>query len=57
MKAKRLKPYLEKRLSKSEIAEVEAAAQLEFEVLAELQEAISKAVIKYMSPGSPPSRG
>jgi len=49
MKTKSFKSLLEKRLSKSEIAEIEAAAQIEFEALKTLQEDVAKAIIQYMS--------
>jgi transcriptional regulator with XRE-family HTH domain len=49
MKTKSFKSLLEKRLSKSEIAEIEAAAQIEFEALKTLQEDVSKALVHYMS--------
>lgn len=48
MKTKKFQQYLEKRLEKSEIAEIEKAAKLEMEFLNSLQEDVSKAVSKYM---------
>ncbi|HLB42121.1 MAG TPA: hypothetical protein VJN02_04595 [Gammaproteobacteria bacterium] len=48
MKTKSFQHYLEKRLNKSEIAEIEKQAKLEIEFLRSLQEDISKAVAKYM---------
>lgn len=49
MKAKSFQQYLEKRLDKAEIAEIEKLAELEMEFLKSLQEDISKAVAKYMA--------
>lgn len=49
MKAKSFQQYLEKRLDKAEIAEIEKLAELETEFLKSLQEDISKAVAKYMT--------
>ncbi len=49
MKVKSFQTYLEKRLNKDEIAEIEKIAQLEVEFLESLQEAISNAVAKYMT--------
>src|SRR5580704_9118964 len=49
MKAKSFQQYLEKRLDKTEIAEIEKLAKLEMEFLQSLQEDISKAVVKYMA--------
>lgn len=48
MKAKSFQDYLEKRLNKAEIAEIEQQAKLEMEFLKSMQEDISKAVAKYM---------
>lgn len=48
MKVKKFKDYLEERLSKKEIAQIEEAAQIEFEGLQMLQTDISKAVTNYM---------
>ncbi len=49
MKTKKFQQYLEKRLEKSEIAEIEKVAKLEVEFLKSLQEDVSKAVAKYMA--------
>ena len=49
MKAKSFQQYLEKRLDKSEIAEIEKLAELEMEFLRSLQEDVSNAVANYMS--------
>lgn len=49
MKAKSFQQYLEKRLDKTEIAEIEKLAKLELEFLQSLQEDVSKAVAKYMA--------
>jgi len=49
MKAKSFQQYLEKRLDKEEIAEIEKLAELEMEFLKSLQEDVSKAVAKYMT--------
>ncbi len=49
MKAKSFQQYLEKRLDKSEIAEIEKLAKLELEFLQSLQKDVSKAVAKYMA--------
>jgi transcriptional regulator with XRE-family HTH domain len=49
MKAKSFQQYLEKRLNKAEINEIEKMAQLEAEYLRALQEDVSKAVAKYMA--------
>lgn len=48
MKVKSFKQYLEKRLDKDEIAEIEKLAELEAEFLKSLQEDISKVVTNYM---------
>ena len=48
MKTKSFKVYLEKRLNKKEIAEIEAQALLEKQALKNLQDDISKAISKYM---------
>ncbi len=48
MKTKNFNAYLEKRLNKSEIAEIEKSAKLEMEFLQSLQADISKAVARYM---------
>lgn len=49
MKAKNFQQYLEKRLDKDEIAEIEKLAALEMEYLQALQEDVSNAVANYMS--------
>src|SRR5689334_15114700 len=49
MKAKSFQQYLEKRLDKSEIAEIEKIAKLEMKFLKSLQEDVSRAVAKYMA--------
>jgi hypothetical protein len=49
MKAKSFQQYLEKRLNKDEINEIEKLAQLEMEYLRSLQEDVSKAVAGYMA--------
>lgn len=49
MKTKSFQRYLEKRLDKSEIAEIEKVAKLEMEFLKSLQEDVSKAVANYMA--------
>lgn len=49
MKTKSFKAHLELRLNKEEIAEIETAAQIEFEALCMLQEDVSKAIINYMA--------
>ncbi len=49
MKKKKLKAYLDKRLDKSEIADIKQAAEIEYETLDILREDISKAVIDYMA--------
>lgn len=49
MKTKNFQQYLEKRLDKSEIAEIEKLADLEKEFLQSLQEDISNAVANYMT--------
>ena len=49
MKIKSFRAHLEKRLNKAEIAEIEAAALLEFEALRLLQKDISSTVLNYMS--------
>ena len=48
MKAKSFQHYLEKRLDKTEIAEIEKLAELEMDFLKSLQEDVSKAVAKYI---------
>lgn len=49
MKTKSFQNYLEKRLDKTEIAEIEKSAKLEFEIMQSFQKDISKAVENYMS--------
>lgn len=49
MKTKSFQKYLEKRLDKNEIYEIEKIASLEADYLSSLQEDISKAVVKYMA--------
>lgn len=49
MKTKSFDKYLEKRLDKTEIAELEKLAKLEVDYLQSLQEDISKAVANYMA--------
>jgi len=49
MKVKSFKQYLEKRLDKSEIKEIEAAARNEFEILSMIQADVANDVIHYMS--------
>ena len=49
MKTKNFEALLSKRLDKKEIAEIEAAAQIEYEALKALQEDVSNALIHYMS--------
>lgn len=49
MKTKSFDKYLQKRLDKSEIAEIEKLAKLEMEYLQSLQEDVSKAVANYMA--------
>lgn len=49
MKVKSFKSYLEKRMDKSDIKEIEKAAQMEVEALKILQNDVSKAVTRYMS--------
>ncbi len=48
MKSKSFQDYLEKRLDKAEIAEIEESAKLEAEIFKSLQEDISGAVSNYM---------
>lgn len=48
MKTKSFKQYLEKRLNKDEIAEIEEQAQLEIKILQSLQKSISNAMTDYM---------
>ena len=49
MKAKSFQQYLEKRLDKTEIAELEKSAKLEFEIMKSFQKDISNAVENYMA--------
>ncbi|MCK4607934.1 MAG: helix-turn-helix domain-containing protein [Gammaproteobacteria bacterium] len=49
MKVKSFKKHLEDRLNKEDIAEIEEAAQIEFEVFKMLQDDISSSVIRYMA--------
>jgi antitoxin component HigA of HigAB toxin-antitoxin module len=49
MKAKSFKDYLETRLNKDDIAEIESAAKMEHAAIKALQEDVSNAVIHYMS--------
>lgn len=48
MKTKSFQKYLEKRLSKEEIAEIEKQAHLEVKILKSIQQNISSAVDDYM---------
>lgn len=49
MKAKSFSTYLEKRLNREEIAEIERAAQLEHKVFKSLQKDIVEALSEYMA--------
>ncbi|MDF2939670.1 MAG: hypothetical protein K0R66_312 [Gammaproteobacteria bacterium] len=49
MKTKAFQSLLEQRLNKKDIAEIEAAAKMEYEALRMLQEDVSKAIAQYMS--------
>lgn len=49
MKTKSFQNYLEKRLDRSEIAEIEKLAELETQYLRSLQEDVSNAVANYMA--------
>ena len=49
MKVKSFKEHLEKRLNKKDIADIEAAAQIEFEAIKMLQNDISTSIIHYMA--------
>ncbi|OGT51816.1 MAG: hypothetical protein A3E84_05460 [Gammaproteobacteria bacterium RIFCSPHIGHO2_12_FULL_42_13] len=49
MKVKSFKAYLEKRLNKAEIAEIEKAAKIEYEILHTLQQDVAKDVVRFMS--------
>lgn len=44
MKTKNFQSYLEKRLNKGEVAEIEAQAKLEFEALSSLQSELMTAI-------------
>jgi transcriptional regulator with XRE-family HTH domain len=46
---KKFQDYLEKRLDKAEISQIEAQAKSEFEFLKALQDDVSKAVAQYMA--------
>ena len=48
MKTRSFQKYLEKRLDKEEIAEIEAQAQLEVKILRSIQQSISDAMADYM---------
>ena len=48
MKTKNFQNYLEKRLDKKEIKEIEAQARLEIKILKAIQESISAAMAEYM---------
>jgi transcriptional regulator with XRE-family HTH domain len=48
MKTKSFQEYLEKRLSKEEIAEIEEQAELEVRILKSIQKALSDAMSEYM---------
>ncbi len=49
MKTKSFQQYLEKRLDKTEIAEIEKLAKLEFEIMKSFQQDIANAVKNYMA--------
>lgn len=49
MKTKSFQQYLEKRLNKTDIAEIEKLAGLEMDFLKSLQEDVSRAIAKYMA--------
>lgn len=49
MKTKSFKDYLEKRLDKKEIKEIEEQARMEYQTLRALQNDVSKAVAEYMT--------
>jgi len=49
MKAKNFKAYLDEKLDKDEIAEIELAAQIEYASIQALKNDISRAVIHYMA--------
>jgi antitoxin component HigA of HigAB toxin-antitoxin module len=49
MKVKSFQQYLEKRLDKKDIADIEKAAKVEFEILSELQNEVAQDVINFMS--------
>jgi transcriptional regulator with XRE-family HTH domain len=48
MKTKRFHEYLEKRLNKEEITQIEYQAELEVKILKQIQDAITRAVSDYM---------
>lgn len=48
MKTKRFQAYLEKRLNKKEIAEIEEQAELEVKIFKAIQNGITKAINEYM---------
>ena len=48
MKTRSFQSYLEKRLSKKEIAEIERQAELEVKILKSIQDTISKTMTEYM---------
>ncbi|MDF1760179.1 MAG: hypothetical protein P1U40_06550 [Coxiellaceae bacterium] len=49
MKVKSFEKYLEKRLDKKEIADIERAAKVEFEILSALQNDVAQDLVKFMS--------
>ncbi|EKD73670.1 MAG: hypothetical protein ACD_45C00227G0001 [uncultured bacterium] len=49
MKVKSFKSYLEKRLDKSEIAEIEQVAKVEYDILLALQQDVAGDVVNFMS--------
>ena len=49
MKTKSFKEYLDTKLDKEDIADIEAAAEMEFSAIHDLKSDISKAVINYMA--------
>lgn len=49
MKTKSFQTYLEKRLNKKEIHEIEQQAEIEFQALHRMQQDISHALAKYMT--------
>lgn len=48
MKTKSFKSYLEKRLNKDEIAEIERLAQIEVDILKKIQQVISDSITDFM---------